>query len=522
MSFSDISVILLIAIIIVMLPAPGLYRLFPKAGIAAWKAWVPFLNTWEMVKAEKLKKHWYFWQFIPVAGWFISIWIIIEFAKLFNKFSLFSHIQAVFIPFIFFPRLAAEKNLKFIGPEKVQQHKKSAAREWFDAAIFAIVAATLIRIFIFEAYVIPTPSMEKTLLVNDFLFVSKLSYGPRIPNTPLSVPFVHHTLPFGSGKSYSELIKLRYNRWFASPVKRNDVVVFNLPAGDTLTKEFDSQRTYYEMLNTEKMHLMEQLKKQFPDEAVREKISEDRAYKNIWNSYTVTTRPVDKRENYIKRCVAIAGDTLEIRNSLLYINGEPAFVSPTESHFYSVLAGGRGLSADVLREKGVRLNMENDFGKFEGNRYRINLTREEAEIVKNTTGVSDVEIIIDNDTKNIFPSHSAYTWTVDNFGPLWVPAKGATIELTPSNVILYKRLIRVYENNEWEEKDGRIFLNGEPATHYTFKMDYFWMMGDNRNLSQDSRYWGFVPEDHIVGEAWLIWMSLEKGIRWDRIFNTIK
>lgn len=521
MSFSDISVILLISLLILLLPAPGLYKLFPKAGIASWKAWVPFLNTWEMSRAERLKKHWFFWQFIPVAGWFISIWIIIEFAKLFNRFSLIDHILAVFLPFVYFPMLASRKDLNFIGPEKVSLHKKSAAREWFDAAIFAIVAATLIRIFIFEAYVIPTPSMEKTLLVNDFLFVSKLSYGPRIPNTPLSFPFVHHTLPGGKGKSYSEALKLPYRRWFESPVKRNDVVVFNLPAGDTLTKEFDSQVTYYSLLHSEKMRLKAQLRGQYPQEAVLDKVAEDRAYKNIWNSYTITTRPVDKRENYIKRCVAIAGDTLEIRNSILYINGEPAFVSPTESHFYRVSAGNRGLSAEVLMDNGVRLNMENDFKK-DMQYYRLNLTRQEAEIVKNIPGVNSVELMIDNNESDIFPSDPAYTWTVDNFGPLWIPYAGATIELTPSNIILYKRLIRVYEGNNWEEREGRIFINGEETTKYTFKMDYFWMMGDNRNLSQDSRFWGFVPEDHIVGEAWLIWMSWENGPRWKRLFSSIK
>src|SRR5690606_1607304 len=339
-------------------------------------------------------------------------------------------------------------------------------------------------------------------------------------NTPLSVPFVHHTLPGGKGKSYSEAIKLPYRRWFERPVKRYDVVVFNLPAGDTLTLEFDSQITYYSLLHNEKLMIKQQLKQQYPDEAVLDKVAENMAYKNIWDRYTVTTRPVDKRENYIKRCVAIAGDTLEIRNSILYINGEPGFVSPTESHYYRVEAGGRGLSAEVLRDQGVRLS-ENDFKK-DGPYYRLNLTRDEVEIVKKIQGVNSVELIIDNDTHDIFPSHPAYSWSVDNFGPLWVPRKGATIELTPSNVILYKRLIRVYEGNTWEEKDGRIFINGEETTTYTFKMNYYWMMGDNRNLSQDSRYWGFVPEDHIVGEAWLIWMSWEDGPRWSRLFRTIR
>ena len=182
--------------------------MFRKAGIAEWKAWVPFLNTWEIVKAAKIRKHWFYWQFIPIAGWFISIWLLIEFVKLFGKFKLYEHAMVVFVPFLYFPYLGWSKDEKYIGPDIVKKHKKTATREWIDAAVFAIVAATLIRTFIFEAYTIPTGSMEKTLLVNDFLFVSKLSYGPRIPNTPLAVPFVYHTVPGFNVKSYTEGVKI--------------------------------------------------------------------------------------------------------------------------------------------------------------------------------------------------------------------------------------------------------------------------------------------------------------------------
>ena len=204
MSSHDILVLILVSLLLVILPAIGLYKLFPKAGIASWKAWVPFLNTWEIVKATKIKKHWFFWQFIPVAGWFISMWLIIEFVKLFGRFSFVDHALTALVPFIYLPYMANHKDTRYIGPDAVKRHKKSATREWIDAAIFAIVAATLIRTFVFEAYTIPTGSMEKTLLVNDFLFVSKLSYGPRIPNTPLAVPFVHNALPIFNSKSYTE------------------------------------------------------------------------------------------------------------------------------------------------------------------------------------------------------------------------------------------------------------------------------------------------------------------------------
>ncbi len=196
MSAHDIFVLILISLLLVVLPAPGLYKMFQKAGIPAWKAWVPFLNIWEIIRVAKIRRHWFFWQFIPIGGWFITLWLLIEFVKLFGKFRLYQHALVVFLPFVYFPYLGWNKKEKYLGPEVVKKHKKTPTREWIDAAIFAIVAATLIRTFIFEAYTIPTGSMEKTLLVNDFLFVSKLTYGPRIPNTPIAVPFVHHTVPF--------------------------------------------------------------------------------------------------------------------------------------------------------------------------------------------------------------------------------------------------------------------------------------------------------------------------------------
>lgn len=523
MSFPDLLVLILVSLLILLLPAIGLYKLFPKAGIAAWKAWVPFLNTWEMLKAERLRKHWFYWQFIPVAGWFISLWIQIEFVKLFGRFSLKDHALAVFVPFIYYPLLANDKNLRYIGPEAVRKHRKSALREWVDAAVFAIVAATLIRIFVFEAYVIPTGSMEKTLLVNDFLFVSKLSYGPRVPNTPLAVPFVHHTVPVFNSKSYTEILSLPYRRWFASPVKRNDVVVFNFPVGDTLTREFDSQDPYYDILRREQRRLAMQLQNQFPDSAQLAAVSSQRAYQNVWEQYTVTTRPVDKRENYIKRCVAIAGDTLEIRDGLLYINGSKADISPTEATEYFVRTTSRGLSPEVVQDAGIMLSPEgHDFSYANQNTFVLNLTVDEVAILRSIPGIDSITRVVVNNYGDVFPYDPDFPWSVDNFGPLWVPAKGATISLTPANIKLYKRLIYVYEGNTWEERGGQILINGVPATTYTFKMDYFWMMGDNRHKSQDSRFWGFVPEDHIVGEAWMIWMSWNEGPRWKRLFKMIR
>src|SRR5688572_24938748 len=500
MPLQHLFIIYLIGTLIVFLPAFGFYKLFQKAGAPTWKAFVPFYNTWVMQELAQRPKHWVFWQLIPVGGWFISMGIFIEFVKVFGKFSFLHHAAASLLAPIYFPYIANKKDTKFIGAEAARKHKKSGAREWIDAAVFAIVAATLIRTFIFEAYVIPTGSMEKTLLINDFLFVSKLTYGPRIPNTPLAVPFVHHTLPPMNTKSYTEIVKIPYTRWFKKPVDRNDVVVFNFPAGDTLTKEFDSKFPYYDMV---------------------------RAYgrDKVWEDYTVSTRPVDKRENYIKRCVAIAGDTLEIREGILYVNGQAAFVSPTQATYYVVETNNVRLDEDVLREAGVHLNQDDespDFVNRQGYSYMINLTTPEVEIVKKIQGVTSVKRDIINNYGDTYPNDTTYfNWSIDNFGRLWVPKKGATIQLTPPNILLYKRAIKVYENNKWEERDGKIFINGVQTDKYTFKMNYFWMMGDNRHKSQDSRFWGFVPEDHIVGGAWLIWMSWDKGPRWNRIFKRI-
>src|SRR5215213_648491 len=248
---NDILVIFLIQFLLVMLPAPGLAKMFEKAGVPPSKAWMPFYNTLVILETAKRPKHWFFWQFIPVVGWFITMGIYIEWVKTFGKFKFYEHAAAALVPFFYFPYVGYNKKDRFSGPKAVRAHRKSAAREWIDAGIFAIVAATLIRTFIFEAYTIPTGSMEKTLLVNDFLFVSKLSYGPRLPNTPLAVPFVHHSLPGGNTRSYSEAVHIPYKRWFASPVKRNDVVVFNFPAGDTLTQEQDSKDPYYDILRRE-------------------------------------------------------------------------------------------------------------------------------------------------------------------------------------------------------------------------------------------------------------------------------
>jgi signal peptidase I len=517
-------VLIIISLLLVLLPSPGLFKMFQKAGIPAWKAFVPFLNTWEMLNAAHLRKHWFFWQFVPVGGWFITLWIFIEFVKLFGKFKLYQHALTAIVPYLYFPYIGFNNKDRYLGLEVVKKHKKSAAREWIDAAVFAIVAATLIRTFVFEAYTIPTGSMEKTLLINDFLFVSKLSYGPRIPNTPLAVPFVHHTVPLFNTQSYTEAVKIPYTRWFASPVKRNDVVVFNFPAGDTLTKELDSKDPYYDILRREEQQNYHQLKGQINNEAQLKELSYSRARDNVWNSYTIKTRPVDKRENYIKRCVGIAGDMLEIKDNIVYINGTAQPPPPNSQLHYIVTLNTQTIDPDIMKEE---YNLDEEKNEYmptgSPNEYVMALTAEAKDKMLKNGFARAIKLDYSYNGRGgeVYPYDTIHKWTRDNFGPVLIPKKGVPMPLDLSNLSIYERAIRVYENNKLEVRNGRIFINGAETNQYTFKMNYYWMMGDNRQDSQDSRYWGFVPEDHIVGEAWLIWMSWENGIRWKRMFKTI-
>lgn len=407
-------------------------------------------------------------------------------------------------------------------PWKKREGKNSTVVEWIDALIFAVVAVTLINIFLFQNYKIPTGSMEKTLLIGDHLYVSKLKYGPKIPNTPLSFPFTQNTMPLTtSTKSYLEWISWPYKRLAGfHTVKNNDIVVFNFPEGDTVATESPEQ-SYY-------AHIREQAK-WFRENDKSEKKTEEQyramARQALNQQWHIVARPVDRRDNYIKRCVAIAGDTLQIINGQIFINGKPQKKIGNIQYAYDVKTDGSRINPLLLQKMGI---YKDECFNYDQNSYIIYLTQKNYEKLKATPGIVSI-----NDRfapkgeyhDAIFPHKSTYPWNQDNFGPLVMPKKGMTVKIDTSNICLYDRIISPYEGNSLQINGSTILINGKPATSYTFKMDYFFMIGDNRHNSADSRFWGFVPEDHIVGAPKMVWLSLDKeksfpaNIRWSRMFT---
>lgn len=403
---------------------------------------------------------------------------------------------------------------------------------WIDAILFALIAVYFVNLFFFQNYQIPSSSLEKSLLVGDFLFVSKLSYGPRVPNTPLTMPLTQHTMPWG-GKSYLESPHWKYRRVKGlGHVKRNDIVVFNYPAGDTLASApaYQAQDFYmlcYELgtrlvkgsntINYDSLSITQQRT------LFQRYYTQGRNYiaSNPTNYGEITTRPVDRRENYVKRCVALPGDTLQIIDRTIYIDGKAQKAPENVQFNYNLYPTKKQISSSYLSSLGI---------SKEDQHNPIPLTQA---MVKELSARKDLvqKLVLDKSTADaveMYPHNLVTHWDRDNFGPLWMPKRGATLQLTLENLPLYERPIRVYEENKLEVKAGKIYINGKEAKSYTFKMDYYWMMGDNRHNSLDSRYWGFVPEDHIVGKPILVWLSLDKDkgwfngkIRWSRLFKLV-
>ena len=410
---------------------------------------------------------------------------------------------------------------------KKRNGKNSTLVEWIDALIFAVVAVTFINIFFFQNFKIPTGSMEKSLLIGDHLFVSKVAYGPRLPNTPLSFPFTQHTLPIVNTKSYLEWVKWPYKRLKGTTeIKNDNIVVFNFPAGDTVVLQ-QQTRSYYSIVRD----MAEELKSR--DIRLKKNLKSDSKYYNegrnqVLATYDIVVRPVDKRDNYIKRCVAMHGDTLRIINGQVFINGQAQKKESDRQYRYFVFTDGSRLNPKTLERMGI---YKSDVYTVGLSQYVMTLTGEMAIKISGFKNVHTVEKIIKSEGEysyHIFPHDERYPWNEDNFGPLWIPAKGVTIKIDTSNISKYKKIIEGYEGNTLVVKDGKIIINNEEVYEYTFKMDYYWMMGDNRHDSADSRFWGFVPDDHIVGKPKYVWLSLDKEkkflskIRFRRMFMKIR
>ncbi len=404
---------------------------------------------------------------------------------------------------------------------------------WVDALVFALVAVYFINLFFFQNYVIPSSSLEKSLLTGDYLFVSKVSYGPRIPETPLTMPLTQHTLPLFQCKSYIEWPHWDYRRVKGlGKVELNDIVVFNYPAGDTLCSAPQYQAfDFYQMCYSLGYQMYPQ--RPNPDSLTVEQRQQYFSFiyqsgrseivRNQAEYGLIDTRPTDRRENYVKRCVGLPGQTLQIKNRIIYLDGKANKEPDNVQYTYKVKLRQR-LDDDIMKDLGITMEdimSLNTTGAMPMTKHAV------AELSKRKDLVESIEINTEANDLDIYPLNGNMHWTRDNYGPIWIPAKGKSINLTMENLPVYERCIRTYEGNTLEVKDGKILINGKAATSYTFKLDYYWMMGDNRHNSLDSRYWGFVPEDHIVGKPIFIWWSSDpdrggfSGIRWNRLFRFV-
>ncbi|MCO6462020.1 MAG: signal peptidase I [Saprospiraceae bacterium] len=514
--------ILIFLVISYILLCISLKPLFISAGYSGTDAYIPGLNFVTWCKIIGRKPTYALWLLFPIVNIFIFCGMAVDMVLSFGRNTFKnSALAVIYAPLEFF--LIHNAGDKYKGPAVTRQRefnhelkaayerkdtfaikkleannpfKKSKIREWVDSIVFAVFAAAFIRMFLIEAYVIPTSSMESSLRVGDYLFVSKAHYGIRLPMTVAMFPLIHNRLPIINRESYLKHPSLPYYRLPAlTSIKRFDPVVFNYPEGDSVYVTPSRTFSLYDV----------------------------RRDPRLAQGYPLTTRPLDKMDHYIKRCIGLPGDTLQIKAKSVYINGAK-IDDPTGMQFNCRVTPSQPLALETLRELGVNLNECNPEVGF------YSLTKAQREYIKKEVPSAEIEILYANPEQyagNVFPHNAKLfpTWTPDNYGPIWIPAKGATVTLTPQNIDIYRRVISVYEHNKLEEKDGRFYINGTLTDKYTFKQDYYWMMGDNRDNSEDSRFWGFVPEENIVGKPLFIFFSkytdqFGSKIRWDRIFSS--
>ena len=466
-----------------------------------------------------------------------------------------SWLGLVVVPFIFDAYIT--KKIPWTWWRESKNRHVVTVMGWVDAIVFALVAVYFVNLYFFQNYVIPSSSLEKSLLTGDYLFVSKMSYGPRVPQTPLHMPLAQHTLPVFNTKSYIEWPQWKYKRVPGfGKVKLNDIVVFNFPAGDTVALN-RQQEDFYSLAYREGQRI-------YPNKINMDSLTHDQQ-RTVYDLYynagrnlirtnpqmygDIVVRPVDRRENYVKRCVGLPGDTLEIKDTQVYIDGK-AIENPEDMQLnYFVQTTGPYIPENMFRELGIsnddQILMTDDFNYEEG-LIQMGLDRRDAQgrltpvyhlpltkkmydtLTGNKKLISRIVMEPEDLSGQMYPQNLYTKWTRDNYGPIWIPEKGATITLTKDNLPIYERCIVAYEGNTLEQKPDGIYINGQKTDTYTFNLDYYWMMGDNRHNSLDSRYWGFVPEDHVVGKPIVVWLSLDKDrgwfdgkIRWNRIFKWV-
>ncbi len=525
--------ILIFLIVSYILLSIALYFVFPKAEVDAWKGLVPGLNFIEWCQIIGRPKWWAALLLIPIVNIFIFAGMCVDLVRSFGKFGLGSSALAVFYPPAILGAIGMKAEEEYKGPVLTQEreyftqmreakegqqdrklnklinnnpYRKSAGREWIESIFFAVFAAAFIRMFLVEAYVIPTPSMEGSLMVGDFLFVSKSSYGIRTPMTVAMVPLLHNRLPGVGGESYLKKPSLPYFRLPAiRDINRNTPFVFNWPVGDSV------------YITANRSYTLSQVEKE------PQWLQYDRQLANKVRTKDYVTRPLDKKDHYIKRCVGIPGDSLQVIDRKIYINGEVQ-KDPINVQFkYQVRFPNSSFNKKKLPEWGIEAS---DYWQG-ATSYGYFMTESQAELLKSLDPGIQVSLAVQNQDPNLFPFDQANYggWSLDNYGPIYLPKKGVTTPLTMQNLSMYRRIISVYEDNDLEIKGGSIYINGEESREYTFKQDYYWAMGDNRHNSEDSRAWGYVPHDHIVGKPLFIWFStkngsISNGINWDRIFKS--
>ncbi len=430
---------------------------------------------------------------------------IVAFIYLLWVIWLGSFLWLIGLPIIFDMYLTHMVNWTFW---KKRNQKNSSFVEWVDALIFALIAVSFINLFLFQNFNIPTASMEKSLLIGDYLFVSKVSYGPRVPTTPLSFPLVQHTLPMTTDKnSFLTWIQNPYRRMAGfTKIKNNDPIVFNYPEGDTVCTKIQSNESYYSLIR---------------------RYGRQTVLNNPVDFGRIVVRPVDRRENFIKRCIGIPGDTVEVRHNWVYVNGKPQDSVENMQFDYHIITDGTPINQKKLE----LLDISKVDIHFSNGEYILPLSSKKARDIRQLTNVKFMERMEEPAgtwDSMTFPFREEFKWNRDNYGPIWIPKMGTTVTLTLQNLPLYERIIHAYEGNELKVSGNQILINGKPVTSYTFKMNYYWMMGDNRHNSADSRFWGFVPEDHIVGKPRFVYLSFNKdkkfpaNIRWNRVFMKIR